>query len=443
MTSIGTYGGVPFQTTVNSIVNPPSVGKLISHTFSSAGKNSDLLSSKDRITISDEQAKFVSSYCFVGNGSTYCNHYLPDDFTVTGDWSIEFECIYTGDTGGAGSVLTTSTNSSRTTGIKTVLVGGSLYPNKLAMYDGSVVRECTTLLTKNTKYKLKVKQVGGNSLKFFIDNVEKNTVTSTNDIDLTYMIIGRVDSANCFEGKVWNVKIYDASDNLLAWYPGQQSACDVSGNGRHGRRVAGALSFSTQDYHHHNINYGFDKWTKSATENVCVPYINGVPATTDLNTLYGTTGYSKASSHPAGSWHNGAETKIVVGWSGAAKDANGWPACADSKFTTGAFKTQDGTIVSRANADPNEIFINVSSAPVGYCKEIDLNTFDPVQNGYYIIFDKSNTARMKNLLWWSSLGEPTNTSSVMALTYVNKTDFVVTESGDYLTDDDGHALCVS
>ena len=85
---------------------------------------------------------------------------------------------------------------------------------------------------------------------------------------------------------------------------------DVSGNGNHGILVnANQQTFwgSTQDLIHYNLQHGFTK-----TNGVYVPAI--------IN-LANTDALGGALSAPAGSWHNGAETKIVQSTSNAALKA--------------------------------------------------------------------------------------------------------------------------
>lgn len=447
--------GTPFDKAAGGI--PPLASNLISWNFKQGfGAAIDDLSSKDYINDSDEPARFVSSYCLalVGDASSSIIYRPPASFdSLLGkSWTVEFEYVHTADVGGAGYVLSCCTDGTFSTFSHGIYVGGNVVgTRKFGYFDGVTVHNCTTTLTLGATYKLKlvaVNQIGDptkNDLSFYINGSLVNTITGASAKDMKYIesIGGRTSSlSNSGVGLLWSMKFYDANNVLKVWYPFQHSGYDVTGNGHHSSRI-GLLTTAhyTQDTLHYNLTYGCDIYSLDSApttraRDIYVPYVSGSPVVPSI------TGYTKYKTCPAGYWHNGCETKIVVGTNGT-KDANGWQAWTDARFTTGAFKTNAGVIKTVAQADPNEILISRTTAPIGYCKEINLNTADPVQTGYYIIFDNTEPTKIKNFLWWSGDGEPTNDASANALKFVRKTDFMLSDEGAYLTDDDGHVLCLT
>ncbi|RMF59851.1 MAG: LamG domain-containing protein, partial [Bacteroidetes bacterium] len=106
-----------------------------------------------------------------------------------------------------------------------------------------------------------------------------------------------------------------------AYYPCSEgigsTLYDVSGNNLHATLYnISEPSFwaNTQDVFHYNIDKGFSLYTHATDPDLRVPYdLNGQPLS-----ITPPTGYTLASEHPAGDWHNGAETKIQM----PAADAN-------------------------------------------------------------------------------------------------------------------------
>ncbi|RMG77869.1 MAG: hypothetical protein D6711_00495, partial [Chloroflexi bacterium] len=117
-----------------------------------------------------------------------------------------------------------------------------------------------------------------------------------------------------------NGNLTDTS-NLVVWLPMAEGAgttlYDVSGNNLHATLYnTSEASFwsGTQDVFHYNIDKGFSLYTHTTNNDLRVPYdLNGQPLS-----ITPPSGYTLASEHPAGNWHNNAETKIQM----MAGDAN-------------------------------------------------------------------------------------------------------------------------
>ncbi|RMG82858.1 MAG: hypothetical protein D6712_13980, partial [Chloroflexi bacterium] len=124
-----------------------------------------------------------------------------------------------------------------------------------------------------------------------------------------------------FNGEICDVKIEDQNGNIIAWWPLAEGAgsvlYDVSSNGLHATMYntsEASVWVNTQDYLHYNIDKGFSLYTHATNNDLRIPYnANGQPLS-----ITPPTGYTLASEHPAGNWHNNAETKIQM----MAGDAN-------------------------------------------------------------------------------------------------------------------------
>jgi hypothetical protein len=222
-------------------------------------------------------------------------------------------------------------------------------------------------------------------------------------------------------GDVWGyIEDPDTSDTFEFNLPLQGSNIDISGNGNHIYLDDGAGDFfHTQDSTHHNIFSGFRIYEKAGEDDLYVPLydVNG----DEISITPGTdipSGYSLASTHPAGTWHNGAETELMI--AAGSYDGTGYP-----------------FLLSSAT-DPEEILHNSAT---GYCKAIsynDINTAGGIFTGHYFVCDVSTTNKFRNLLFYDGRIEPVFINSVDLHRFLNKTNFVVDSNNVYTYDANNH-----
>ncbi|RMG80546.1 MAG: LamG domain-containing protein, partial [Chloroflexi bacterium] len=120
---------------------------------------------------------------------------------------------------------------------------------------------------------------------------------------------------------IYNNGVSSVTANLVAWYPMAEGAgstlYDVSGNNLHVtmyNTTDASFWSGMQDVFHYNIDKGFSLYQHATNNDLRVPYdLNGQPLS-----ITPPSGYTLASEHPAGNWHNNAETKIQM----IAGDAN-------------------------------------------------------------------------------------------------------------------------
>lgn len=388
-------------------------------------------------------ARFVSSYAY--HAATYvagsCITY-GDYFRSAGDHTI------------SAWINPLSNTTYSYTGIITKRAGSTVEYNfymttngsigLLGVYDGGAVYNSTATISINTwthvayTYDAETKKVRFYKNGAFVDEVILVKGFNTNTTAGVY--IGKVGDgvSQAFHGSIANVRLFQSviSDNELlqlynnplqsiattdyAFFPLQNSTCNISSTNTGLRgTLEGVATFSqTNDISHYNLTQGFDKYylTATPTTKLYIPYTNGTPV------LSSVTNYTKESSHPPSTkFHNGAETKVVVGTNGT-KDTNGWQA--------------SSTFYTPTNYDPQNIFINTTT---GYCKEVDLNTLPQVSTGDYIFLDNTQTPYKKNLLWFKSA--PTYSQSVAAHKYIKKTDFVTDDTtGELVFDENGFVV---
>ncbi len=401
------------------------------------------LYSKDRITASNEPAKFVSSYCYKASG-TGEQLYYNGTFPALGlnsmvlEWEMRLPNTVTPTDGVIGC---TSTDVVIKFG--TYIDSGKFYL-VFSTHDGGnyfVKSELLTTLGINNinwhKYKIVFDRVS-NLMQLYINDIicPAYTTDISSQAGLSYGAwrnFFRVGSYGTSGNTLYgagttayrNIKITIGS--TVTQYPLQGSGYDISGGGRHLTNANAILDY--QDDYHYNLLNGFDKYSKdgsSPVEYLYVPYVGGVPI------VAGVTGYTKVSSHPAGKYHNGAETKIVVGTNGT-KDVNGWQAVS-------TVKDKVGNSIAIATADPQNVFVNTTT---GYCIEKDVNTLPSVSvDGVseYVFIDKSTANKYKNLLWYRADNPPTYTESVKVNRFIGNNNLSMDENGNYLFDENGFVL---
>jgi len=121
------------------------------------------------------------------------------------------------------------------------------------------------------------------------------------------------------------------------------------------------------------------------------------------------------TEHPAGYWHNGAETELIVG--ATTWDGTGWGVAA-------AVKT----------ADTNEILHN---AATGYGKALGYADLLAVFSEDYLFCDVTTANKYFNFILYSV--PPTYANSVAIHRFINKTDFVLS-GGAYTFDANGFVV---
>lgn len=421
---------------------PPNSNNLISWTFT---KTLDSLYSKDLIVASEENAKFVSSYCVsfpggTGNELNYGNNYSvgTNSHTIAAWIKPAAFSAFQG---------IVSKRSGTTSEYCFYVNNGAL-----GVYDGGATYQSTAVITLNDwNHVAYTYDYATKKCRFFLNGsfvdeftqVRGYDTTSTNDMRIG--IVGSGGTSQSFNGCIFSVRIFNsklADADITTLYNNtyqsfaseigtfvfQGSTFDLVRKVR-ANTITGATFAQGNDKFHYNLIHGFDKYSEDAspTNIIYIPYVAGVPVVSSL------TGFTKVSSHPSGKWHNGAETKVVVGTTGTKDPTNGW----EAKTT---FKDKTGNDYTPAEADPNEIFVRHTTAPVGYCKEIDLNTFSPVQAGEYIFWDNTVISKGKNLLWYGVA--PTFEQNVKVKKFVNKNDFMVFDDG-YFYDENGFAITYS
>jgi len=296
------------------------LNSALSWTFSSLGFNSNGLESLDKNTATLEPARLVQSACADFNGSSSKISIPLADSFIQNDFSIAF-CISKNDKGVNDYDrlidITIDTNNT----LQIITDDSGKFAIKLTRVGVATVNRLTYgNFSFNTPTHIAV-VLSGSTCTFYRDGVVVPTdgsVSIGTSSSANKYIGTRADGnpATFFDGCMWDVRFFDSAlsiedildgtDSLLN-YPLQKSTYDVSGNDNHGTPTD--VAWGTQDSFHRNITEGFDKYTDDATGliEILVPYVDGVPVVSSI------ANYTKQSSHPAGTWHNGAETKFIVG----------------------------------------------------------------------------------------------------------------------------------
>jgi hypothetical protein len=178
---------------------------------------------------------------------------------------------------------------------------------------------------------------------------------------------------------------------------GGTQAFDISGNGYSGILTNVTLSSfrSTEnDTYHYNIENGFDLYGTD----IRVPYVNGSAITTPSTATL-------TSSHPAGYWHNNAETKIKIN---PANDA-------DILAVTGLSDTA---------------ILSYTAITTG---------LDNTAEGYFFVDDNTEN-KMKNILIYSSA--QTYLKAIKVHRYINNYDNIIKIDGQPIYDPEGNPIWI-
>ncbi len=404
--------------------NPPLYDNLLSWTFN-LPFNSDGLSANDK-TNNDFDAKFVESFCVS----------LPGNFLNEINYGNNYSVGTNSHTISAWIKPRTFTLSQGVISKRKGAVSEyCLYVHNgvLGVYDGNNVYNSTAPISLNTWQQVAYTyDYGTKKIRFFLNGSFVDELTLVQGFATTspfFMRIGSADTGGyTFDGCISSVRIMtsklsDADIATLYTNPYQTFASDLGNFVFQGstfdlvRKVAAtsvtnATFVQDNDILHYNLLNGFDKYSKdgsSPVEYLYVPYVGGVPIVTSV------TGYTKVSSHPAGRWHNGAETKIMIG--AGAFDGTGYPCNATIKA-----------------ADAKAI---LHTAATGYCKSVDLNTFAQDFDEDYLFLNKLDPLKKKDLLLYDIA--PDYGDLVAIINYIKDTsDFMIFE--DYFFDTNGNVI---
>jgi len=389
------------------------INSALSWTFSSKGFSTDELSSLDRNTSTIENTRLVESACAVLGSTSEINSNALDGFTVEGDWS---STIHIKDPAAVGALPGAGIFDKNS--IQSVPVGQDGVG--MSITTGSITFQIK-INGNNTYNVTSTESVAGWSVITYgvADNkifLNINGVTTVGDtMPVSYqasrwggqpMVIGaRVGGVihTTFEAYRWQ---FPDGSNL----PLQKSFYDISGNDNHG--TPSNITWGTQDSFHYNIINGCDKYTDDATGliEVLVPYVSGVPIVSSI------ANYTKQSSHPAGTYNNGAETKWILG--ATTFDGTGW-----------------GVEALVKTADTEEILHNNAT---GYGKALGYDD-DKAEQGEYLFMNVATENQHKDLLLYST--PQTGTTAIAIHKFIgNGNNLVTSVSGDYVFSKDNYAV---
>jgi hypothetical protein len=374
------------------------LNSALSWTFTALGFDNDELVSLDKNVTTIENSKLVESYCARFNGSSSAIALPLDTGNVYNDGMVSFWFKKTGVYGGAYHAIYTRLAG---TGLQIYIPSG----DKLSFYTTAVHASTYTVDSDWHYYEI---TISGTSIYLTVDDVFIQEITGVTFVDLasvTSHFIGKV-STNATNGQIANFCLIIGSTKNVN-LPLQKSTFDISGNVNNGSSVTD-ITWGTQDEFHYNITKGMDKYLDDATGliEISVPYVNGVPVVSSVS------GYTKQSSHPAGTWHNGAETKFIIG---------------ATTYDTGDSAWNISALVAAADTD----FI-LHSASTGYGIPIAYDDL-VAEQGEYLFFNVSTDNQHKDLLLFSD--PVTGMNSVNVHKFIENVDNLVTDaSGEYIFD---------
>jgi len=384
---------------------------LLSWTFNKKlGFDSDELESRDRKTATLEPSRLVQSACADFNGSSsYITLTTPIVIKYDIDWEIVFYWTYAG--AGDHKVLLGSTSNSSAYVIRTDADNDTLY-----IWDGGASAPHVNFdddFIDGNSYKIASSYVASTKIWSVTKTDLSTDVSDTKTVDTTGMgnwtisvdLIGkRGANDRHINGCVWGLNI-----NNIANYPFQKSTYDISGNSNHG--TPANITWGTQDSFHRNITEGFDRYLDDATSlvEIDVPYVSGTPVVSSV------ASYTKQSSHPAREgWHNGAETKWILGATTYDTGDSAW------------------NVDAAVQAVDTEHILHSSSTNYGIAQSYD----DMVaEQGEYLFMDVSTANQYKNVLLYNN--KQTGTLSVGIHNFVgNRENLVVDANGEYVYEND-------
>jgi hypothetical protein len=380
--------------------SPLDFSKILSWTFNSdLGFDDEGVESQDKQTATIENARLVESYCGDFNGVNSAITLSNSVGNTYNDATFSFWFKRNGLYGGSYHALYTRLNAS-VQGLQIYIPTG----DKLSFYTNAVHASAYTVDLDWHLYEI---TFSGTTITLNVDGSLEDTITGVTFIDVptsTSHAIGTT-GGNATNGEIACFNINDEI-NL----PLQGSVYDVSGNGNHA--LASNIDYVTQDNCHYNIIYGFDLYTDDATGliEIYVPYVDGVPVVASI------LNYTKQSSHPAGYWHNGAETKFIIG--ATTYDGTGW-----------------GVEALVKTADTDEILHNSAT---GYGKAQGYDDMIPEQ-GEYLFMNTQTENQYKDVLL--CYDPQTGNDSVKIHKFVgNGANLVTDENNQQLFDENNYAI---
>jgi len=230
-----------------------------------------------------------------------------------------------------------------------------------------------------------------------VTHTESKTVNTSSyaDLRLNTVLSGAYKKS---DSKMWSLE-YTKNNTVVLCLPFQRSIYDISGNDNHG--TSKNITWSTQDSYHYNVINGFDLYTDDATGlvEIYVPYVSGVPIVASI------ASYTKQSSHPAGTYHNGAETKWILGATTYDAGDEAWDVSAE---------------VQAADVDH---ILHSASTSYGIPQSYD----DMVaEQGNYLFIDVSTENQYKNVLLYKD--KQIGSASVAIHNYIGNGSLLITDS---------------
>jgi len=378
------------------------------------------LSSLDKTT-NDLDANLVSSYCAQNDGSTGYIDCGAIETCESGCSSFEVSMLVVGLTGTDIALCGEYDTGGDKRGWY-VYVGPSYLRLALGKSDGTFNQYCDFVYPDPTDIENQILKFTFNEsgldgiVKCYLDDVQigsAQTVTGQNKIYSNganfalycFFIGGAAFFSSINQAALAKVKV-----NNSIYLPLQGSTYDISGNENHGTVNGSVALNATQDIYHWNITKGYSRYS-DGTDNLFVPYdMNRQPLS-----ITPPAGFSLVQECLAGYWHNGAETKLVLG--------------ATYNATTGNWETEASVIA----ADTEGHLHNTST---GFALELGYDDLVAVFTGDYLFCDVQTDYQYKNLLLYSTA--PTYGDSVSVHKYIRYTDFVTNDDdGSLVFDADG------
>jgi len=419
-----------------------AIGRLLksalSWTFSNLGFSTDELTSLDKNTATLEPARLVNSYCYNPNSSDW---YTIDDTSKfdlkTYDLELRVNVRFpVGWTANSYRVITgkmvigAGTNDGKWGLLSDQDLNGIVFAFQ-PMGESAIITPTIpeASFADGLFHEIYVILDRSGNLDIFLDDVQVGSsidvsTHSTNDLvnNTTSLAIGATDAGSIqvpSKCDIYNtyIKMTDPSDDSIK----QESrytlaegsvkyAYDVIG-GEHlvvSASGTGLGLYNTQDDFNYNEIYGADRYTDDATGllEIYVPYVAGVPVVASI------VSYTKQSSHPAGTYNNGVETKWILG---------------ATTFDTGDQAWNVDALVQAA--DTEHILHDVTTS-YGIAQSYD----DMIaERGNYLFIDVSTEYQYKNMLLFTT--PPEGLQAVGIHRYVNNGDNLITDvNGDYVYD---------
>jgi len=364
------------------------------------------LESRDRKITTIENARLVESACAEFNGTSSRVDVPLGEAVIYNDGSISFDFKRNGASGGTFHALY---NRVKAGGSERLQIWIDNTTNKLTFFTTAVHTSSYVVDLLWHSYNI---VFSGTTISITIDDVFIEDITGVTFANFATPVDHSIAnySSRYTNGLMCNFILKVGSVQKLN-YPFQKSTYDISGNDNHG--TPSNITWGTQDYYHYNIIYGFDKYTDDATGliEVLVPYVDGSPIVSSI------ASYTKQSSHPAGYWHNGAETKFIIG---------------ATTYDTGDEAWNVSSEVQTADVD--HILHSASTAygiPMGYDDMV-------AEQGEYLFIDVSEANKYKNVLLYKD--KQTGLTSIRIHRFVNNGDnLIVDDNNDYVCEDDAPA----